>query len=400
MSNSAFTVSGTGSVSLINTVSPIEGGPISSVGSISLADSGITPGTYTPASVTFDIHGLASSATALSSVCGENMIINGDMQVWQRGAGGTASFAAAANTTGVYTADRWQFSCEANQDSTVSQVAGATSGSYLAKIKRDAAQTGTGSLTFGTTLTRSMCIGAAGNFLTVSFKAKAGADFSPTNAVLECTVYSGTGSTDISDMSDSFVDNTAVLNEGFNLTSDLTNYSASTPIALPDDITQLSVQFVVATIGTAGVDDSFSITDVKLELGSVQTPFQRIPFPEQVTKCLPYFRKSFNYANAPAQNVGAATHEMLFAATIAGANGNVISKIIFEPPMLNAPNVTYYNPAAANALIRDITASVDFTTTTTQNADTDGITIIGIGNGATAAGDLCGIHYALDADLY
>ena len=173
------------------------------IGGLATANSGtlVTSSTGVPSILALgaqqSLVGIASGTPAVAYIPGLNRVLNGDFQVWQRGAGGSASFAVSASTT-VYTADRWQVSVGASTATTVAQTAGATSGSYLCKVQRNSGQTGTAVMYLCTSLTRDMCVGAAGNVVTLSFQAAAGINFSPTSGNITVTVYSGTGSTDIS----------------------------------------------------------------------------------------------------------------------------------------------------------------------------------------------------------
>jgi len=68
MTSSAFTVdgvasSGSGTVTSIATTAPISGGPITTTGTISLANASVTPGSYSSANITVDAHGLIQSAS-------------------------------------------------------------------------------------------------------------------------------------------------------------------------------------------------------------------------------------------------------------------------------------------------------------------------------------------------
>ncbi len=333
-----------------------------------------------------------------TTIPGNNRLVNGDMQVWQRGAGGTATFAVAGGAN-AYTADRWQMVAGVATNVTVSQQPGATSGSYFARVQRDAANAGTNPIVLGQTLTRSSSIGAAGKFLTLSFTAYAGANYSAGANALSAHIVTGTGTTDVSAFTTGFVGTTTLIANPVILTGAAQRFAVTTSVAIPANITQLAVYFGYNGAGVAGANDWFQVSDVQLEVSKTASPFQRLSFWEQIMRCFPYYRKSFDYGTVPAQNVGAASHEYIFAATVAAAGGNVVPKIIFEPPMLSSVAITYFNPAAANALIRDITAGVDFGTTTTQNINTGGVSIVGNSNGATTVGNLCGIHYTLDADL-
>ena len=333
-----------------------------------------------------------------ASISGINRLINGDFQVWQRGAGGTASFAVAGGAN-AYTADRWQMLSGAATNMTVSQQPGATSGSFYARIQRDAAGAGLAAPAFGQSLPRGSCIGSASNNLTISFKALKGANFSAAGDILTVNVFTGTGATDISQITTGFVGATAVIQTNVVLTANLQSFSVTTVAPVGATVTQLCVYFSYVPVGVAGANDWFEVTDVQLEVGASATQFQRFSFSEQINKCLSYYRKTFIYPTLPAQNIGTINGEYLFASTIAGAFSNVLPPIILEPPMFAIPTITYFNPAAANALIRDILNGVDFTTTSTQDIQQGSVSIGGIGNGITPSGTLCGIHYTLEAEL-
>ena len=91
---------------------------------------------------------LMSQVTTLIS--NRNLLeANGSADVWQRGAGNTASIAVAASTT-AYTTDRWYIVTGANQASVIAATTPLSDESFLsANILRNAGQTGTTALTFG-----------------------------------------------------------------------------------------------------------------------------------------------------------------------------------------------------------------------------------------------------------
>ena len=333
-----------------------------------------------------------------ASVAGNNMIVNGDFQVWQRGAGGSAVIPVTA-TVNIYTADRWQIGTGVNEASTITQVAGATSGSYLAQVQRNSGQTGTGIMTFITSLTRSMCIGAAGNQLTISFKAKKGADFSAASSQLFCEVISGTGSTDVSALTTTFAGQAAQINQPVTLSLSLTSYSF-TCSAIPSNITQLAVGFYFTPVGTAGANDWFQVTDVQLEISQDATNFDRRNFQQELQVCQAFYEKSFGYITAPAQNVGINNDEFRFPQILTGASGQDTGTILYKAPKQTTPTlISLYNPGANNSEVRNETGSVDCTSSTLSVNGTKGLSVSFVNAAGTLPGYILGVNWTSEAEL-
>jgi hypothetical protein len=141
----------------------------------------------------------------------------------------------------------------------------------------------------------------------------------------------------------------------------------------------------------------FRITGVKLELGSVATPIQYVPFEEELARCMRYYQKSFNYATAPAQNVGTG-----FGTVAMGSQVTSTAPITFTFPLevalRTAATVTTYNPSAANAQVRNNTDGADDSSTTISSTQK----YINIGftpNAANTAGDVHIVYWTADAEL-
>lgn len=283
-----------------------------------------------------------------ASMQGSNMVINGDFQVWQRGAGGSATFTGIAAGTTLYTADRWQCQISGTGNGYFNQTAGTTSGSYRMRMGRTVGNTGTGNWACTTSLTRDMCIGAAGNVLAISYKAVCGANYSPTSSVLSVSVYSGTGSSDVSSLSTGFTGLVQEYGVAQVVTTSLQSFSGATA-TLATNVTQLAVYFGMNPTGTAGADDWVEITDVKLEISPQATPFERKSFSEELKQCQYFFQKTFNYTVAPADNRATGSGEFYSFAAVAGSTANLGTSLIFSRPMRVAPTITAYTPNSATA---------------------------------------------------
>jgi hypothetical protein len=142
----------------------------------------------------------------------------------------------------------------------------------------------------------------------------------------------------------------------------------------------------------------FRITGIKLELGSVATPIQFVPFEVELVRCKRYFEKSFNYAEPPRQNAGLVTGEYVMAPTVAGAVTSKLHPVPFAVQKRVVPAMTTYNPQAVNAQIRNATDGTDFTNTQTYKSDSH-FTLEGTGTAGTALGENLVVHWIADAEF-
>lgn len=290
----------------------------------------------------------------------KNILVNGDMEVWQWGAGGAASIAIAASTTfgtvGSYGPDRWTLGTQANQACTISQQAGLTNGSrWCARVQRNNAQTGIGLQNFDSALDADMVAAIRGVPVTLSAVIRAGANWSPASGTLQMRLSTGTGST-LGVNAGSYTSAADDINTSFTITTSVVRYSGTA--TLRSTIAQAVVQFSWTPVGTAGAADYFEIDEVQLEIGGAPTVFDRRPFAVELEACQRYYQKSFPYAVAPAQSGGATGGFNVYLGTgVTGTNGGTIP---LRPTMRVTPStVTTYNPSAGNANVRDTTNSAD-----------------------------------------
>jgi hypothetical protein len=260
------------------------------------------------------------------SVAGKNAVIDGGMDIWQRG----TSIALAASTGTTYTADRWCTQTGANQAITISrQVTGDTTNlpniQYALRYQRNSGQTGTGTLSFIQNIETINTIPFVGKQVTVSFYARAGANFSSPSNLLSFTLITGTG-TDQNAFS-TFTNQANAIGVGDSLTTTWQRFSHTA--TLGTSITQLALDFAYAPTGAAGANDYFDITGVQLELGSTATTFSRAggSIGGELALCQRYYRR---YAgNAGSQNPLCSA----FAISTVSADGT----LPFSVPMRVAP---------------------------------------------------------------
>ena len=211
-----------------------------------------------------------NSGGAVAGVtAGKNGVINGGFDVWQRG-----TSVAVASTVFGYTADRWL----TNQISAITvsrQSTGDTTNlpniQYCARYQRNSGQTSTTVVQLAQPFENVNSTPFVGKTVTLSFYARAGANFSSSGSVLNFQLYSGTGFDQ--NLLSSYTGAATPISSSATLTSTWQRFSATGTVSA--SATEIAPYFFYSPTGTAGAADYYEITGVQLEVGSVATPFSR-----------------------------------------------------------------------------------------------------------------------------
>jgi hypothetical protein len=207
--------------------------------------------------------GLRYTATVAA---GKNAVINGGMDIWQRGTSFTPT-SAAFN----YCADRWYSLLETGTSGvTITRSTDAPAGfQYSLRTQRTNGTTGTGRPLIYTAVETSNSIPFAGQTVTMSLWVKKGANYS--GGAFSPIIYSGTG-TDQGGYPSIW---SGSAGQTLTITPTTSWVRYSTTYAVPSNATQLGIQTGWVPSGTAGADDSLYFTGVQIEIGSVATQFTR-----------------------------------------------------------------------------------------------------------------------------
>lgn len=238
---------------------------------------------------------LASDGTAtaqLSSLNGgplsgaRNRIINGGMQVWQRGTTATGNYSSGYTYGSV---DRWAV-YSPNTSTTIAQSTSVptTTGAlfqYSLKLQRPSTNTGTGIIQIAQGIESLNCYDLSNQQVTLSFWAKTGANYS--GGTLGILLNTGTAADQGIAMVNTWTGVASPINTVQSITTTWTKYSFTG--TLGSGILEAAVQFSWTPTGTAGADDSVYITGVQLEVGSVATPFERRSYGQELALCQRYF---------------------------------------------------------------------------------------------------------------
>ena len=326
--------------------------------SMGYASSGATPMAYN-----LHLTVISPSATILNAsqnVAGKNPIINGAMEIWQRGTsftsgtnaqyladrwcawggwgsstsysasrqsvgfsgGATATSATSLTMTGAgWLTNQWAGSTVVAGSSyavitsntatvlTVSSWTGGTPSStsaftingvsgfqYCARIQRNSGQTNTTNPFFGQSLESANSIPFAGQTVTLSFYARAGANFSGASSLLSVQLISSTGTDQ--NIATSYSPQYNAINHGFTLTTAWQRFTY-TGILHPST-TEFAVQFNYTPTGTAGANDYYDITGVQVEFGGAASSFSRSAgtYSQELELCQRYFQVTTPVTNA------------------------------------------------------------------------------------------------------
>ena len=227
--------------------------------------------------------GLAWKSYGLQSL---NPVLNSAFQIWQRGTSGSANY--------VYTADRWMAGRNGGvagltvSRQTTSDTTNLPFIQYCARVQRDSGNTNTATFTIGQPFESVNSIPFAGKTVTLSFYARAGANYSATSSALGVKLDTGTG-TDQNGLTGAYTGGASPINGTATLTTTWQRFSFTA--TLSSSATELMIYFNATPTGTAGAADFFEITGVQLEAGSVATPFrtQGVTLQGELAACQRYY---------------------------------------------------------------------------------------------------------------
>jgi len=235
-----------------------------------------------------------TTTAAVAVPTNRNLIINGAMEVSQKG-GGSHTTAAAT-----YWVDRF-YTYTAAAGRTISQTTDAPDGfKHSIKLQRDSGTTPVDPQYFSQPAESASCVGFAGETITLSFWARAGANFSPASNYINVGVHTGTG-TDQSMMAGLTGSAVVIGTTNQAITTDWARYSFTSGSAVPTTSNQLVFQIITTPVGTAGANDWYEITGVQLEIGSAATDFVHEEYGTTLAKCQRFF---LNYVQGHNKNIG------------------------------------------------------------------------------------------------
>jgi hypothetical protein len=264
-----------------------------------------------------------------------NAMINGGCEVAQRGT--AAVTLTAANF--LYPVDRMFAGRSSGTTGATAQQIGSTTltgFNNAVRVQRTAGNTSTNDLYIGQSMESLNSIPLAGQNVTLSFYARAGANYSAASSSLGVRLYSGTG-TDQSGLGSAFTGTASPVSASQVITTSWVRYSFTATVS--STATQLQFLAFYTPVGTAGAADSFDITGVMLEVGSQVSPFNRSggTIQGELAACQRYYYRLTTGDEQPISNQG-----YFFSSTAFG------SMIPFKVQMRTAPTVLDFSQIAVS----------------------------------------------------
>jgi hypothetical protein len=226
----------------------------------------------------------------------KNRIINGAMAIDQRNAG--ASLAVTAGTI-QYSVDRF-FGISSNAQCTLQQVTTSDSDfPYALRLARTTGGVGTGVIQGGQIIETNNCQDLAGQTVTLSFYATAGANFSAASSQIVVGLTCGSGTNQgaaAAFLTGTWTSQTTPLSTNQTITTTRTKYTYS--VSIPSGTNEIGIRWYYTPVGTAGANDWFQITGVQLEKGSTATSFDYRAYGTELQLCQRYFQVIGNPTSA------------------------------------------------------------------------------------------------------
>lgn len=163
--------------------------------------------------------------------------------------------------------------------------------------------------------------------------------------------------------------------------------------------TAVNIIVAIWSDGQLAINDVLNLAEAGLYYGQEINDYNPLSYSDEYVRCARYYQKTFLIDTAPIQNAGTGTGEWSFVETIAGANANVSGRYLFGTRMRTTPTVTFMNPAAGNAFVRDVTHSADATVTTAVNTSDAGVSLTCTPTAAGTVGGDLRVHATYEAAI-
>lgn len=217
----------------------------------------------------------------------KNRLINGWMAINQR-----STSLSTNNSQGYYIDRMWGFSGSGTA-ATFSQISstGLAGFPYAARAQRNSGSTGTAGVYTGQIIESINLQDLQGKSVTVSFWARAGANYSAASNIL--TIYLNTGTVADQGLTQLIAGWTGSVSQTSNITLTTSWQFFSATFTVASTAQEITPFLYNATSGTAGTNDYFDFTGFQLEVGTTATNFDYRPYGTELALCQRYYQTGY-----------------------------------------------------------------------------------------------------------
>ena len=245
----------------------------------------------------------------------KNFIINGAMEVWQRG---TSFTNIGGGGVAGYNADRWNATRYASSDNDITRedASNLDGFRYCARSARSGGDTTNTARFFHQVLETVDTWKLVGNFVTFSFYARAGAGLNGGQINSTVRYHTEVGKEERMYYNNFMTATGQVGQNGYH--SDIRDDSwtrFTNTMYIPSNAQQVSVCiYTEQSLPTAVSADYFEVTGCQLEIGKIATPFEQRSYGEELALCQRYFEKAVNIEVDPDTTGSNVAYTMIGAA--------------------------------------------------------------------------------------
>ena len=239
------------------------------------------------------------NATVLSSGTNTFTVSGTQTGSWSSGQSPAYSLAMGSsfvNLSDAYAADQWFGARDSGQNNFyMTKVAtGLSQLPFAIRAQRTSGDTQTGAIYVNQSLENNNSYILAGQTVTLSFYARAGANYSATSSLVYARVLYGTT---INQRMYHYTTNVSNATTSFTLTTSWQRFTYT--VTIPSNITQVGIELQWFPTGTGGAADYVEYTGVQLENNPVATPFTRAGgnYNAELTLCQRYLAVLCPYGN-------------------------------------------------------------------------------------------------------
>jgi hypothetical protein len=357
----------------------------------------------------------------------QNLVINGEFDFAQRQAPATLTAITQSTTVRAFNADRWGVTLETaggqyqRVDTNTAPEAGYLA-RYYGKYKKI---TGAGKMFIVQTIEAGSCLHLRGRTCIIQVKMKysvasalnmrigliqlnSSGTVDTMPAAFTSGTFNGTGTDPALGTNLAYIapratptgDGATINGNGGDcvLTTNWQRFSVC--VDLPSNFKNLAI--AIWSNAQMAINDELNIGEVGLYEGmEIRDWFPSVQS-LQLHRAQRFCSKTFETDVAPAQNVGVGVTGYLRCILGKAAATALAAQFQWRFPvtMFKAPTVTLYNPAAANAQVRQIGGTAaDLTATATANINMNSVDITATGAAGGTVGDQCGIHGLAESEL-